>query len=294
VSDPGTSGGAQVSQFGELSTLWIDSHCHLHTEENPKALADEAASAGVKAMVAVGTSVESSKKAVEVANELTNEDHALWATVGVHPHEAEKGLDGLRALIDEISQAPAGLQGKRVIAIGECGLDYHYDHSPREAQRKAFFEQACMARELGLTLVVHTREAWEDTFAILADSGCLANPSDLTANQRVVIHCFTGGPREAEKCLELGAWISLSGIVTFKNAQEVRQAALMIPRERLMVETDAPYLAPVPHRGQPNRPAWVAVVGEALANLRCEDVSEFATSTRAATASAFGLPGFQP
>lgn len=287
-----------MSQQREWNTLWIDSHCHLHTEEDPKGLAEEAAAVGVKAMIAVGTGVESSRRAVQVANQLTNEEHSLWATVGVHPHEADAGLDGLRALVEELSEAEGGLDGQRVIGIGECGLDYHYDHSSREAQRKAFFEQAQMARELGLTLVVHTREAWEDTFAILTDAGCLADPSQPSASQpdasqRVVIHCFTGGPREAEVCLELGAFISLSGIVTFKNAEEVRQAALMVPRERLLVETDAPYLAPVPHRGKPNRPAWVTVVGEALAKLRCEDVAEFAAATRAATASAFVLAGLQ-
>jgi TatD DNase family protein len=283
-----------VSQQREWNTLWIDSHCHLHTEEDPKGLAEEAAAVGVKAMVAVGTSVESSRQAVEVANQLTNEEHAVWATVGVHPHEADEGLDGLRALLEELGQAAGGLEGQRVIGIGECGLDYHYDHSSREAQRKAFFEQAQMARKFGLTLVVHTREAWEDTFAILTDAGCLADPSQPSSSQRVVIHCFTGGPREAETCLELGAFISLSGIVTFKNAEEVRQAALMVPSERLLVETDAPYLAPVPHRGKPNRPAWVAVVGEALAKLRCEDVTEFAAATRVATVSAFGLGGLRP
>jgi len=134
------------------------------------------------------------------------------------------------------------------VAIGECGLDYHYDFSPRPAQREAFAAQVGLAKEHGLALVVHTREAWEDTFAILASQGM---------PERTVFHCFTGGRPEASRALEMGAWLSFSGIITFKNATDIRAAAALCPLERILVETDSPYLAPVPHRGKPNSPALV-------------------------------------
>ena len=159
-----------------------------------------------------------------------------------------------------------------VVAIGECGLDHHYDHSPGPAQAEAFRVQIRLAHELDRTLVIHTREAWDETFAILDDEGV---PS------RTVFHCFTGGPDEARACLDRGAALSFSGIVTFKTADDVRAAAAITPSDRMLVETDSPYLAPVPHRGQPNRPAWVAVVGAGLAAARAESVRTVADATRA-------------
>ena len=160
----------------------------------------------------------------------------VWATAGVHPHDAEGGLDGLEALLGR----------PEVVAVGECGLDFHYDHSPRDVQREVFAAQVAPGpRPPALPLVVHTREAWDETFAVLEGEG---------VPERTVIHCFTGGPDEARRCLDLGAHLSFSGIVTFKGAPEVREAAALCPLDRLLVETDAPYLAPVPHRGRPNRP----------------------------------------
>ena len=140
-----------------------------------------------------------------------------------------------------------------MVAVGECGFDYHYEHSPRAAQRDAFAAQVELARRYDLTLVVHSRDAWDDTLDVLRAAG---------PPQRTVLHCFTGGPDEARRCLDLGAFLSFSGIVTFKGAQDVRDAAALCPLDRLMVETDAPFLAPVPHRGKQNRPAWVVAVGE--------------------------------
>ena len=164
--------------------------------------------------------------------------------------------------------------------MGECGLDYFYEHSPRDAQRRAFVDQIVLAREHDLTLVVHTRDAWEDTFAILDDVG---------TPPRTVIHCFTGGPGRSRRVPPSVRRIpaSFSGIVTFKSATELRAAAVACPVDRMLVETDAPYLAPVPHRGRPNEPAFVAVVGSFLADLRGEDARELAASTRANTARAF-------
>ena len=201
----------------------------------------------------------------------------MWATVGLHPHDAVEGVDGVTALLDEL----VGADDSSLVAVGECGLDYHYDHSPRSVQRRAFAAQVALAHRYGLALVVHSREAWDDTLAILAAEG---------TPERTVFHCFTGGPAEARRCLDVGGFLSFSGIVTFKGAGEVREAAALCPAERLLVETDSPFLAPVPYRGRPNEPALVPLVGSAVADARGEAAEEVAASTWAATAVAFGLP----
>ncbi|MGH9067778.1 MAG: TatD family hydrolase, partial [Acidimicrobiales bacterium] len=235
---------------------------------------------GVQTLVCVGTDVASSSVAVEMASAAG--PGTMWATVGLHPHHADRrgagGVDGVAALL-----ASAGDGAGPVVAVGECGLDYHYDHSRRAAQREAFAAQVALAHRLGLALVVHTREAWDDTFDILAAEG---------VPERTVLHCFTGGPAEARRGLSLGAWLSFSGIVTFKGAGEVRQAVALCPTDRLLVETDSPFLAPVPHRGRPNQPAWVAVVGAAAAGVRGVPAEELAASTWDAARVVFGLgPG---
>jgi TatD DNase family protein len=166
------------------------------------------------------------------------------------------------------------------VAIGECGLDYHYDHSPRPVQREAFAAQIELAHRHGLALVVHTREAWDDTFDILAAIG---------VPERTVIHCFTGGPEEARRCLDLGASISFSGVVTFKTATEVREAVDLCPLDRLLVETDSPFLAPVPHRGSVNEPARVPVVGAAVAAQKGLTSAAVAAATTRNAVAAFGL-----
>ncbi len=235
---------------------WIDNHCHLPAGAEATAVIDEARQAGVTRLITVGTDLEHSRQAVRVAR-----DHdQVWATAGVHPHDAAGGLDGLDAALGEPD----------VVAVGECGLDYHYDHSPREVQRAAFAAQVAMAHAHDLALVIHTREAWADTFDILAAEG---------VPDRTVLHCFTGGPDEARRCLDLGLHVSFSGIVTFKTADDVRAAAALCPLDRLLVETDSPYLAPVPHRGQPNRPALVPLVGAAVAVAHGVDVEQVAESS---------------
>jgi TatD DNase family protein len=168
-----------------------------------------------------------------------------------------------------------------LVAVGESGLDYHYDHSPRGIQREAFAAQVALAREHELALVVHTREAWDDTLVILEAEG---------VPERTVFHCFTGGPAEARRCLDLGCFLSFSGIATFKGAGEVREAAALCPADRLLVETDSPFLAPVPHRGRPNEPALVPLVGAAVAEARGEAPEDVASSSWAAAAAAFDLP----
>lgn len=225
-------------------TGWVDSHCHL---DPGTAAADvaEARAAGVERFVNVGTDVAVSRLAIATARRLDG----VWATAGVHPHAARRGIDGLESLLAEAE----------VVAVGECGLDYHYDHSPRATQREAFAAQIALARRHRLALVIHTREAWDDTFAILDAEG---------VPDRTVFHCFTGGPDEARRALERGALLSFSGIVTFTNAGPLREAVALCPLDRVLVETDAPYLAPLPHRGRPNRPAWVPLVGEAVAAIK--------------------------
>ncbi len=242
--------------------MWFDNHCHLTTLRIPPTeVVEEAAAAGVDRLLTVGCTVDDSRAAIDIAAGFDR----VWATAGVHPHDAKDGLDGLA---DEIDRSIA--IGAPVVAVGECGLDYHYDHSPRDVQRAVFAEQVALANERDMALVIHSREAWADTFAVLDDVGPPA---------RMVFHCFTGGPVEAEACLERGAMISYSGIVTFRSADDVREAARLTPIDRVLVETDSPYLAPEPHRGKPNRPALVAVVGAKIAELHDRDPGEVAEAT---------------
>jgi TatD DNase family protein len=167
-----------------------------------------------------------------------------------------------------------------VVAVGECGLDFFYEHSPRDVQREVFVAQIALAKAHDKALVIHTRDAWPDTFEILDAEG---------APERTVFHCFTGGPDEARRCLDYGAVLSFSGIVTFPSAPELREAAAMCPLERLLVETDAPYLAPVPHRGKPNAPALVTVVGAAIAEVRGIDPEAVAEATWATAEATYRL-----
>jgi TatD DNase family protein len=246
---------------------WCDSHCHLQYEGIAADALAEAGAAGVRRVICIGTDADESAKAIEVARANPGR---VWATVGLHPHDASQGVDGIVGLLD----APD------VRAVGECGLDYHYDHSPREMQREAFAAQVALAHEKGLALVIHTREAWDDTFAILAAEG---------VPERTVFHCFTGGPDEARRALDTGARISFSGIVTFAKADDVREAAAVVPLDRVLVETDAPFLTPVPHRGTPNSPAFVPLVGAAVAQVRGIDVAEVEAATWAASEAVFAL-----
>lgn len=247
---------------------WIDNHCHLPPGHVGDEVIARAADAGVVRFVDVGTDHERSRQVIASA---ARHRGTVFATVGVHPHDATEGTDGLA----ELAAAPG------VVAIGECGLDYHYDHSPRQVQREAFAAQIALAHELGLPLVIHTREAWDDTFAVLDAE---------TIPERTVFHCFTGGPAEAEAALERGAVLSFSGIVTFGNAEDLRAAAALCPADRLMIETDSPYLAPVPHRGKQNEPANLPFVGERIAQIHGVDTAVLAATVWDTTHWFFGLP----
>ena len=251
---------------------WIDSHCHVPSLDDPAHAVAEARREGVVAMVCVGTDLATSRAAVDLAGR----EPDIWATVGLHPHDAsrlDEEWDGLLAL------AQRGAAG-RVVAVGEAGFDLYYEHSPHAAQEAAFRRHVELAHALDLPLVIHTRDAWDDTFRVL---GALGTP------RRTVFHCFTGGAREARRALERGAYISFSGILSFKNADDVRAAAAVVPLDRVLVETDAPYLAPVPHRGKQNQPAWVAAVGAALAAARGEPVELLAAAATANATAVFGL-----
>lgn len=223
--------------------------------------------AGVARMISVGCDVAQSADYIDAAR---RHPGVVWATAGVHPHDAKDGLGGLEALLAE----------PEVVAVGECGLDFHYDHSPRDVQREVFAAQIQMARAHDRTLVIHTREAWAETFDILAAEG---------PPERTVFHCFSGGPDEARRCLDLGAVLSFSGIVTFPSAADLQAAAVACPLDRLLVETDSPYLAPVPYRGKRNQPAWVPVVGAAIAELRGVPAEEIAEATWATAARTYAL-----
>jgi TatD DNase family protein len=247
---------------------WVDSHCHLPAAEAADLVA-EARAGDVGTMITVGCDRASSQEALVLASRFPE----VHATVGLHPHEAKHGVDSITDLLD-------GAAGAHPVAIGECGLDFHYDHSPRDDQRAAFARQIELAHRLRLPLVIHTREAWDDTFAILDTEGVPA---------RTVFHCFTGGPEEAARCLDRGAYVSFSGIVTFPDAQDVRDAAALVPLDRTLVETDSPYLAPVPNRGRRNRPAWVPLVGACLAGIHGLGVEEIRDVTAVAARAAFDL-----
>ena len=255
--------------------MWTDAHCHLGYEGGPATSEDgptvadvvaEARAAGVGRLVTVGTDAVKSRAALDH----TRAHDGVWATAGIHPHDAVDGIDGIVDLLSE----------PEVVAVGECGLDYHYDHSPRPVQREVFAAQVALAHAHDLALVIHTREAWDDTFAILAAEGVPA---------RTVFHCFSGGPTEARRGLDVGAVLSFSGIVTFKAADDLRAAVALCPLDRMTVETDSPFLAPVPHRGRANRPAWVPLVGQGVAAVKGVPVEAVEAATTATATALYGI-----
>jgi TatD DNase family protein len=243
----------------------IDSHCHLNYEglvERQDEVLENARKRGVSGFLNISTRQREWNDVIGVAE--ANAD--VWATVGVHPHEADAHPDLGAAALVEAAQHP------RVIAIGECGLDYFYDKSDRQAQRERFRAHIDAARQTGLPLVVHTREAEEDTAEILGEA---VREGGVTG----VLHCFTGSAELARKGLDLGFFVSLSGIVTFKNAADLQETAKWLPADQMLVETDAPFLAPVPHRGQKCEPAFVADTAAFVAELRGEAPEDLAEAT---------------
>ena len=247
--------------------MLIDSHCHLDSPQfdaDREAVIERALAAGVETMVAIGTG--DGPPDLEAGIRLADRYPSFYATVGVHPHEASKATAETYRHLAELLRHP------KVVALGEIGLDYHYDHSPREVQRDVFAEQMRVARDARKPIVIHTREAWEDTLALIEQHWA---PGGLPG----IMHCFSGGPAEAERSLALGFYLSFGGIVTFPKALEVQEAARRAPADRILVETDAPYLAPVPRRGKRNEPAFVVDTARKLADLRGVTLEALAAAT---------------
>jgi TatD DNase family protein len=247
--------------------MFVDSHCHLNYEglaEDQPAVLARARAAGVEAMLNIATRSSEWDDVLAVAERESD----VFASVGVHPHDADTHPDV------EAETLIARAAHPRVIGIGETGLDFYYDRSDRDRQRASFRAHIAAARETGLPLIVHTREAEADTKEILADE---MGKGAYTG----VIHCFTASRAFADAALELGLYVSISGIVTFKNARDLQETAKTIPADRLLIETDSPFLAPVPHRGKKCEPAFVADTARFLAELRGEGVDDLAATTAA-------------
>jgi TatD DNase family protein len=247
----------------------VDTHCHLDIVPELDEALERMRHAGVSTAVTIGVDLASSEWAVRAAEQRAE----IWATVGLHPHDAKDRSDALMSRLEELAAS------HRVVAIGEAGLDYHYDNSPRDVQRDVFVEQIRLAKRIGKALVIHTRDAWDDTFAILDREGM---------PDRTVFHCWSGDADAATRAVALGGTLSFSGTVTFRNADPLRDAARVTPLDRIVVETDAPFLTPHPHRGKRNEPAFVRLVAEAIANVKGVSVEDVERATTDAAGRAFG------
>lgn len=253
----------------------IDSHAHLDEErfdEDRDELIKSLKDNGVSYVINPSSDMETSRRVVELSNKYDN----IFAAVGIHPHDAEgfkeEDLDELRELS----------KNEKVVAIGEIGLDYYYDNSPREIQKEVFIKQLELSHELNFPVIIHTRDAMGDTYDIL---------KEFEGRVRGVMHCYTGSIEMAEKFMKLGFYISIAGPVTFKNAVNVREMAKQIPLERLLIETDSPYLAPVPNRGKRNDPTNVRYVADMLANLKEIQIDKIIEHSRENTVELFLLKG---
>jgi TatD DNase family protein len=263
----------------EPMTQFIDSHCHI---DGPEYEADRveviarAREAGVKTMLNVGTG-DPHSGAFERSVALAEQHDEIYAAVGVHPHDAKLFDDAVEERLTALAK-----NSKRVVAWGEIGLDYHYDHSPREVQRTVFRRQLKLARKLNLPVIIHSREADEETVSILGE--------ELSGYERAgVLHCFGGSLQMAQAALELGFYISFAGNVTFKKAEDLRDVARQLPLDRLLIETDCPYLTPVPFRGKRNEPARVVETAACLAMLHSREVQELARVTSENFVRLFGV-----
>jgi len=243
----------------------VDSHCHLDDEKfdtDREAAIERARAAGVERLMAIGTG--EGPPDLEAALRLARKYDFIYATVGVHPHDAAKSTPETLARLAELAT------DSKVLAIGEIGLDYHYDFSPRDVQRRFFVQQLDLAARVRKPIVIHTREAWIDTLATVRQYGLPFGG---------IMHCFTGGPAEAAQALELGFHLSFGGVLTFPKAGELRAAAAQTPEDRLLIETDCPYLAPVPHRGKRNEPAFIVETARRLAEIRGTGLENIAALT---------------
>jgi TatD DNase family protein len=231
----------------------IDSHCHLDDQQfdpDRAEVIERAREAGVERMMTIGTG--NGPPDLEAALRLARQHSFIYATVGVHPHDASKATPETFAALEALAAET------KVLALGEIGLDYHYDFSPRDVQRNVLVEQLKLAARAGKPIVIHTREAWDDTLSLLREHWSGGG----------IMHCFSGGPAEARQALDLGFYLSFGGVLTFPKADALREAARLAPEDRLLIETDAPYLAPVPKRGKRNEPAFMVETARRLAEVR--------------------------
>lgn len=257
--------------------MLIDTHCHLANAKllpQIKQTVEQAITMGVSRVICATATLEESRKAQQIARDFEN----IFCQAGIHPHHAEQTTD------DDLAQIAELMQFEKCVALGEIGLDYHYDYSPRDHQRKAFEAQLDLAKQLNCPVAIHTREAFEDTIAIIRNSGF--------AGEKIIFHSFTAGPDEAKICLDLGAMLSFSGIATFRSAEKTTlQSAVICPADRMTVETDAPFLSPEPIRQiKINTPGNVKYVAQKIADKKRIDFEEFAQQTTQNACKFFELP----
>ncbi|MDA8025530.1 MAG: TatD family hydrolase [Actinomycetota bacterium] len=261
---------------------WFDSHCHLEPEIDLADLEVKLKERSVEGLVNIGTTMETSRRAPVVARRVKDAipELVVGASLGIHPHDGAAVEGDKYREFDELIGVTKEAYPDLLVGIGECGLDYYYDYCDRKVQREAFVAQIESAIKYDLPVIIHTRDAWDDTFAILDDF----------RHHRYILHCFTGGPSEVERLLGYNTVISFSGVVTFKKSADNQEAAKICPVDRMVVETDSPYLAPMPFRGKPNDPSLVAVTGAFIADLKGIDVDSFAKSTTANALAFFSIP----
>ena len=229
--------------------MWTDTHTHLDKLKDPEEVMSRARSEGVRRLITVGTESEDWPEVLKLSEKFKSE---VFGTLGMHPHRASSFDEQCETFLKK------HLSDQSVIAVGEIGLDYYYEHSPKDIQKEVFYRQLCLAEEWGLPVEIHTRDAEEDTLAIL---------KEFQGRVQGLLHCFTGSYQMARQALDWGFNISFSGIVTFKNSKDLQKTCRKIPLDRLHIETDAPYLAPVPHRGKENQPSWVIYVAQKICEL---------------------------
>ncbi len=257
--------------------MLIDSHCHLsfkdYSIEEATAIIKRAQDSGISHLINVGAGegYESNVQALALAEQY----NFMYATAGIHPHDAQMVTDEIKSKIENLSQNP------KIVAIGECGLDFHYEHSPRDPQREVFLWQIDLAKRLGKPLMIHDRGAEDETYDLLKKSGI--------PPRGVMIHCFTGTMDLAKKYLELGCHLSFTGIITFKNSSDLREVVKITPLNQILIETDSPYLTPVPFRGKKNEPAYVKYVAEMVASVKGISFAEVAEQTSANAKGFFGV-----
>lgn len=271
---PGPGGSAAVESAADARLELVDTHAHLDHEwfdGERDEIVQRALDAGVRTMITIGADMPTSEAAVQLAEKYPS----VYATVGIHPHDAKTADEAAYERLRELADHP------KVVAIGEIGLDYYYDHSPRDVQRDVFIRQLALARETGLPFIIHNRDASGDVMMVLREHG---------RGLPGLLHSFTGDAAMAAECVAEGWYISLGGMMTFKNAEAIRTAVREVPLERILLETDAPYLTPVPLRGKRNEPAYVRYVAEFLAAERGLSVEEVARVTTKNARRFFRLP----